>query len=86
MKKWFIVDDCTTKNGRIDTEKLETMDKNEAIELAQAAYTRLTTHDKRLRDAFYVAFAEEDEDGYMSFENGDIEETVDIKVATNEDN
>lgn len=62
---WWAVDDATTKRGRCDSEKLDAQTKLEAVKEARALYTRLTPHDRRERDAFWVGYAPEDEDGYM---------------------
>lgn len=73
MKNWFIVDE---KKDTIWTEVLDASDIARAITEAYSQWDWLTAYDKKQRNAFYIALAEEDEDGEMDFET--IDKTVDI--------
>ena len=73
MKNWFIVDE---KKDTIWTEALDADDIARAIVEANSQWDWLAAYDKKQRNAFYIALAEEDEDGEMDFET--IDKTVDI--------
>ena len=62
MKKWYLIDDCTTKRAGMFTEDLDTEDRDTAIEKALSEWTLLNAADHRARDAFYIAFGEWNED------------------------
>lgn len=64
VKSWYIVDDCTKSKGQIFTEKVKG-NREAAIARARAEWEELSKHDQGLREAFYVGYAAEDEDGCM---------------------
>ena len=74
MKKWVIVDDCLSTKGVIYTEYAEC--REQALENAKAEWNHLGKHDQGIRDAFYIGFAEVDDDGNVDFDS--ITETIDV--------
>lgn len=62
MKKWIVIDDCTSKGAFCDIDELKATTKEEAIEEATLIWNRLHEHDKARRDGFMVAFGDPDAD------------------------
>lgn len=69
MKKWYIVDDCTTRRSSIYTEAINAENKEEAEKEARREWESLTKHDQSERDEFSIVLAEQDEDGELDWEN-----------------
>jgi len=66
MKKWYVVDDCMSTKGEIFTTPAESL--QQAREKAAAEWAHLSEHDRKLRDAFYIGFADTDDDGCVDFD------------------
>jgi len=77
MKKWIIVDDCTSSKSQQFEEIIEASDINEAEQIARREWDRLTAHDQNKRDAYYVGYAEIDDDGCVDFNS--MTDIVEIK-------
>lgn len=75
MKKWVIIDE---KNGDMFEEILEAKTKEEAVAAARREYDRLSSYDKKQRTAFYVGFAEIDEDEIIDFDT--MTDIVEVKA------
>ena len=52
--KYVVIDDCTKKGGFVDDMVLDTTNGVEAIKSAELAWSRLTAHDQKRRDAYYL--------------------------------
>lgn len=66
MKKWIIIDDCTSTRAAIFETVLGAKTQEEAESAARLEWDRLTKRDKDDRDAFFVGLCEitpEIEDG-----------------------
>lgn len=79
MKKWYIIDDITTKRAAIYETLLHAETKEEAEKEALATWEALSDHDKRDRDAFYIALADPDpeDNRFPDYEKG-FSDTVEI--------
>ena len=73
---WFVVDDCTSTASVCDEIQLDVRTWREAIEEAQRRWDRLTVHDQRQRDAFYVGLATLDEDDIIDYNSMRYEYTI----------
>lgn len=69
MKKWVIIDDCTRKRSAVFDEICMAQTKEGAYAEAKAKWDALTEHDKRDRDAFFVALSGYDEDGCIDYDS-----------------
>ena len=67
MKKFAIIDDCTTKRASIYEKLFDS--KNEATRKARAEWDALSEHDKAERDAYYVASCNIAENGCIDWES-----------------
>jgi hypothetical protein len=67
MKKWYLVDDATSTACVYDEIELKATSKEEAIREARMQWDHLTYSEKRKRDAFYVAYGEETENGLLYY-------------------
>lgn len=76
MKAWYLIDDCTTKRAFMDEVKLDVTTKEEAIAEMHSTWDALSEHDKRDRDAFWVALFDADEDGIIDFDTAENEYTI----------
>ena len=54
-EKWILIDDCTTCKAACFETELNAETKKDAIEAARDEWERLTNHDKKQRDSFYIA-------------------------------
>lgn len=54
-EKWILIDDCTTCRAACFETELNVETKKDAIEAARDEWERLTNHDKKQRDSFYIA-------------------------------
>lgn len=75
MKKWYVVDDCISSKGETFTHPAES--REQALEKALAEWDHLSEHDKEIRDAFYIGYADSDDDGCVDFET--MTDITDIK-------
>lgn len=71
---WFLVDE---KGADVFTENLEVDTLERAVVEAHAMWECLSDYDKKQRNAFYVAIADEDEDGDIDWES--IGMTMDVR-------
>lgn len=69
MKKWYLIDDCTTKKGAVFTEELGADTREEARATIYETWNALTTHDQSLRDSYTAVYADLDEDGGVDYES-----------------
>lgn len=58
MKKWIIIDDCTSTNSSTYEKLLDATTAAEAEAEARLEWDRMTEHDKKLRDAYYVGLCD----------------------------
>lgn len=58
MKKWVIIDDCTSKSSATWEHVLDVNTAEEAEAEARMEWDRLSANDKKKRDAFYVSLCE----------------------------
>lgn len=68
MKKWFLIDDCTTASATIDEAQLAANTKDEAIAEARIKWEKLSDHDRNRRDAYYICLAVMNEDGAIDLD------------------
>ena len=68
MRKWYLIDDCISSKAEVFETELKATVKNEAIQEAKEIYNRLSDHDKKLRDEFYIGHFETDEDGNLNYD------------------
>ena len=69
MKKWVIIDDCTSKKAAVYDETCKDQTKEGAYAEAKSKWEALTPYDQRQRDAFYVALTGFDEDGCIDYDS-----------------
>lgn len=67
MKQWVIIDDETKSKSAIYETKLNTSDKEEALQLAKHEWTHKTRAEMEKCDSFYIAFTDIDEDGCIDY-------------------
>lgn len=68
MRKWFLIDDCTTAKGAVFEEPMAAATREEAAEELRRAWDRLSKADQKARDSFRAVLAEADEDGNVDYE------------------
>ena len=68
MSAWYIVDDLTSQRSILETNRCQSQTQDEAILEAKRIWNALSAHDQNERDAFYVCYADENEDGEMDWE------------------
>lgn len=71
MKKWYVIDDCTTKRASIYETELKAETKEQAIDEAASIWESFTDGDKADRDEFYIIHAEKTEDGCIDYDSSD---------------
>ena len=64
---YVLIDDCTTKRASVFEQIFKT--EKEAIEFANAEWEVMPEHNKKVRDAYYVASCTLDEDGELDWES-----------------
>lgn len=62
--KWILID---WKNGDLFETVLSATTREEALSEARAAWNRLSPHDQRTRQDFYVVYAALDDDGIPDY-------------------
>lgn len=68
MEKWYLVDDCESSKAACFEEVLSAETQEDAITEARLVWDRLTLHDQRDRDEFFVGYADTDEDGCLDYD------------------
>ena len=63
MKQWVIIDDCMSSKSAQFEQPINAKDAQEAEHIARMEWAALTKEDQQKRDAYYVGYAEIDEDG-----------------------
>ena len=72
MKRYFIVDDLTTRRSICDFDALTATTEADAIREGKKVWEHLSKADQADRDAFCICYGEMDEDGIPSDEGWDI--------------
>ena len=75
MKHYYIIDDRTTSGGAMFEDMIDTQDRGEAIAIARVTWEKLSEHDRKHCDAFYVGYADELEEGVIDYDTLDVVET-----------
>ena len=65
MEKWFLVD---SKKGDLFTKVLSAKNSSDAIQEATTIWNSLSAFDRKQRDAFFVIYAEENEEGQPDYD------------------
>lgn len=68
MKKWFLIDDCTTSSATINEIQLTASTKDEAIAEARNKWWKLSDYDRNRRDAYYICKVEMNENETINFD------------------
>jgi len=76
MKHWYLIDDCMSTRSFRDEDKLNVNTRAEAVREATRRWESLSPKDQRDRDAYYVCYAAEDEDGCLDYDTATDEYTL----------
>lgn len=77
MKRWIIIDDCTSRAAAQWETIIDAHNAQEAEAIARRQWDDLTDHDRRCRDAYYVGYAEIDHAGCVDMDT--MTDIIDIK-------
>ena len=76
LKAWYLIDDCTEAKAQIFEKELSN-DKEMAIRMATDEWNKLSSHDQKIRGAFYIGYAALDDNGCVDYDT--MTEIVNIK-------
>ena len=68
MKAWIIVDDRINSRSAIFEEIIKANSQQQAIDIAKRTWAALSADDKKKCDAYYVGFADVDEEGCIDYD------------------
>ena len=68
MRRWILINDCSTNGNTVDMYDLEAESKEEALNAAREEYKSLTPDQKNQIDNFFFCSVEVDEDGEPDFD------------------
>lgn len=79
MKKWFLIEDCTTSRAALYHTELKATRKADAVQEGLHAFLSLTEHDRKDRESVFVCKADVDEYGDPDLETA--QHLVEIREA-----
>lgn len=71
MRKWYLIEDCTTSRAAVYHTELRSADKAGAVAEGIEIWSGLTRKDREDREAVFVISAEADEHGDPGFDSAE---------------
>jgi hypothetical protein len=68
MKKWYLIDNCINSKGLISVDELPAATQEEALKIATLKWNRLSEHDQKCRDAYYIGYMENEDEDIIQFD------------------